>query len=772
MKSILCLIALLFSIHTYAQQRVTVSGTVTERGSGEALIGATVSVKGNPTLGTTANEYGHYSLTLNPGSYTLLFQFLGFNTIERDIELNQPLSLTVKLEENLQELEEVVVSSGSAQSRLKRAEMGVERLSSREMARIPVLLGERDVLKSLHYIPGIKQAGEGNTGFYVRGGGADQNLILLDEAPVYNASHLLGFFSTFNSDAIRDITIYKGGMPAQYGGRLSSVLDMKMNEGNNHSFHSAGSLGLISTKLSLEGPIQKEKSSFFLSGRRTYADLFLKLSNKENLRNNKLYFYDINAKANYILSNRDKLFVSLYAGRDKLGFQNIFGVGWGNTTATVRWNRQASPRMFINTSLIYSKFNYNVDVNFGGSGIDILSEIRDWNIKQEFQYTANPKNLFRFGLNSIHHAIQPGKASSSVPDRIIPKAFQKRAAWESALFASHSLELSANLNVTYGLRLSFFSVLGGGNLYNFDDTGAITDTLSYPSLKVVKTYIHAEPRLSFSYRLSESSSIKGSYGRNTQNMHLLSNATMASPFDRWTPSSNYIKPEIADQISIGYYRTFSDDTYDFSVESYYKKLQNQIDYKDGAEPLRTEVIESDLVFGKGRAYGVEFFLKKRHGKLNGWIGYTLSRSEKRIEKVNQNRWYPAKQDRTHDISVVAIYTLNPKWSLSANWVYATGNAVTYPSGKYIVDNQVVNYYSERNGYRVEPYHRLDAGATRTLNKRGKYSAELSFGIYNLYGRANPFMIIFREDPKDVTRTQAVKYSLFKMVPSISYNFRF
>ncbi|MGE4569247.1 MAG: carboxypeptidase-like regulatory domain-containing protein [Bacteroidales bacterium] len=772
MKNLLYLLSLLFCIHTSAQQRVTISGTVKEKGSGEALIGASVSVKGSPTLGTTANEYGHYSLTLNPGNYILLFQSIGFTTQERAIVLNQPLSLAVELEENLLELEEVVVSSGSAQSRLRRAEMGVERLSSREMARIPVLLGERDVLKSLQYIPGIKQAGEGNTGFYVRGGGADQNLILLDEAPVYNASHLLGFFSTFNSDAIRDITIYKGGMPAQYGGRLSSVLDMKMNEGNNQTFHSAGSLGLISTKLSLEGPIQQDKSSFFLSGRRTYADLFLKLSNKENLRNNKLYFYDINAKANYILSTRDKLFVSLYAGRDKLGFQNIFGVGWGNTTATVRWNRQASPRMFINTSLIYSNFNYNVDVNFGGSGIDILSEIRDWNIKQEFQYTANPKNLFRFGFNAIHHAIQPGKASSSVPDRIIPKAFQKRAALENALFASHSLEFSEKLNITYGLRLSFFSVLGGGDLYRFDDSGAITDTLSYPSWRLVKTYIHAEPRLSFSYRLSESSSIKGSYARNTQNMHLLSNATMASPFDRWTPSSNLIKPEISDQYSIGYYRTFFDDNYDFSVESYYKNLQNQIDYKDGAEPIRTEVIESDLVFGKGRAYGIELFLKKRYGKLNGWIGYTLSRSEKRIEKINQNRWYPAKQDRTHDISIVAFYTLSPKWSLSANWVYATGNAVTYPSGKYIVDDQVVNYYSERNGYRVEPYHRLDAGATHTLKKRGKYSAELSFGIYNLYGRANPFMIIFREDPKDVTRTQAVKYSLFKMVPSISYNFKF
>ena len=772
MKCFLLLIALIISTHSFAQQRVTVSGAITEKGSGEALIGASVSVKGNPTLGATANEYGNYSLTLTPGNYTLVYQYMGYLTIERELLLSQPLSLSVEMEENSLELEEVVVSSGSAQARLQRAEMGVERLSSREMARIPVLLGERDVLKTLQFIPGIKQAGEGNTGIYVRGGGADQNLILLDEAPVYNASHLLGFFSTFNADAIRDITIYKGGMPAQYGGRLSSVLDMKMNEGNNRTFHMNGSLGLISTKLNIEGPIQKEKSSFFLSGRRTYADLFLKLSNKENLRNNKLYFYDINAKANYILSERDKLFISLYTGRDKLGFENIFGVGWGNTTATLRWNHKASPRLFSNTSLIFSHFSYNVDVNFGGSGLDILSQIRNLNLKQEFQYVANPRNNFRFGFNSIYHTIEPGKVTSSVPDRIIPKAFQDRDAWENALYISHSLEASSRLNITYGLRLSFFSILGGSNLYRLDEGGNITDTLSYPSWRLVKTYIHPEPRLSFSYRLSESSSVKGSYARNTQNMHLLSNATMASPFDRWTPSSNLIKPEIADQISLGYYQSFAADKYDFSIESYYKWLQNQIDYKDGAEPIRTEVIESDLVFGKGRAYGVEFFLKKRYGRLNGWIGYTLSRTEKRIEAVNNNRWYPAKQDRTHDISIVAMYTLTPRWNLSANWVYATGNAVTYPSGKYIVDDQVVNYYSERNGYRVEAYHRLDVGATHQLKKSERFSSELTFGVYNLYGRANPFMIIFREDPKDASRTQAVKYSLFKMVPSITYNFKF
>ncbi|MDD4032299.1 MAG: TonB-dependent receptor, partial [Bacteroidales bacterium] len=647
-----------------------------------------------------------------------------------------------------------------------------ERLSTKEINNLPVLLGERDVLKVLQYIPGIKSSGDGNTGIYVRGGGSDQNLMMLDEAPVYNASHLLGFFSTFNSDAIRDVTVYKGEMPAQYGGRLSSVLDIKMNEGNNQKYRVSGDIGLISAKINAEGPIQKDKSSFFLSARRTYADLFLKLSSDESLRNNQLYFYDINAKANYIISDKDKVYFSLYTGRDNLSLDDLFGLDWGNTTTTLRWNHVINARLFSNTSAIYSKYNYNVLVDLGGSDLSIKSSIRDWNLKQEFQYLANPNSTFRFGINSIYHTIVPGSISSSDPETIHPKEFQKRYSWENALFGSHTLTINSRLNLIYGLRFSSFSILGKGDFYTLDENHEVTDTTTYSAGQFVKTYFQIEPRISASYKISEKSSLKASYTRNTQNLHLLTNSTLSSPADRWTASSNLIQPEISDQVSLGYFRTFKDERFEFSAEAYYKRMQNQIDYRDGADPMRTEIVEKDLLYGKGRAYGIELFLKKRTGRLNGWIGYTLSRTEKRIAEINENRWYPAKQDRTHDISLVVMYELNDKWSLSGTWVYATGNAVTFPSGKYIVDGQVINYYTERNGYRVPSYHRMDLGATRKLRTTKKFSSELSFSLYNAYGRANPFMIEFRESPSDPSRSEAVKYSLFKMIPSISYRFTF
>ncbi len=589
---------------------------------------------------------------------------------------------------------------------------------------------------------------------------------------MYNAAHLLGFFSTFNSDAIRDLTLYKGGMPAQYGGRLSSVMDLRMNEGNNQHMGVTGSLGLISSKLSLEGPIQKDRSSFFLSARRTYADMFLKLSSDEGIRNNTLYFYDINAKANYILSPTNKVFFSLYSGRDNMGVRDLFGMAWGNTTATLRWNHVLNARFFSNTSFILSKYNYRVSLDLEDTRVSIRSIIQDWNLKQEFQYYHNPGSTFRFGFHSVYHTLTPGQIRSSDPESIHPKDFQKRRAWENALYASHTLKVSPSVNVIYGMRLSAFSILGGSDYYQLNGSREVTGTLSYPKGSFIKTYFRPEPRLSANLRLSEYSSLKTSFARNIQNLHLLSNSTLSSPTDRWIPSSEYIKPEISDQITLGYFRSLHEGDLELSAEAYYKDMQHQIDYKDGADPVGKEIVETELLFGEGRAYGLEFCLKKPAGRLSGWIGYTLSRTEKRIEGINQNRWYPARQDHTHDISVVAMWDLNERWSFSASWVFLTGQAVTFPSGKYVVDDQTVFYYTERNGYRSQPYHRLDLGATCQLTRGQRFRSELSISLYNAYGRANPFMIVFRDSKTLPGQTEAVKYSLFRMVPSVSYNFKF
>lgn len=770
-KSCLFLFLIFTASHSVlAQQKYTLSGTIRDEQTGEALTGASVSVVGSPSLSAAANEYGFYSLTLPAGTYQMISNYLGYAAKTIEVSLLQSVILPIELRAGSVQLQEVVVTPVT--NILTFPQTSSEKLNIQNISKIPVFMGERDVLKTLQLIPGVKAAGEGNSGFYVRGGASDQNLMLLDEAPVYNASHLLGFFSTFNSDAIRDLTVYKGGMPAQYGGRLSSVLDLKMNEGNNRKLGANGSIGLISTKLSVEGPIQNGKSSFFISGRRTYADLFLKLSSDEGIRNNKLYFYDLNAKANYILSQKDKLFLSLYSGRDNLGVKDLFGLQWGNTTATLRWNHLLNGRFFVNTSFIFSKYDYNVSVDLDDSEITIQSTIQDWNLKQEYQYYAGPSSTFRFGFNSIYHTITPGKIRSSDPATINAKDFQKRFSWENALFGSHTLTVSDHFSMVYGLRLSSFSVLGKGDYYTLNAEHVVTDTISYCSGQFIKTYFQLEPRFSANMQISGESSLKASYARNTQNLHLLSNSTLSSPTDRWVSSSEIIKPELSDQISLGYFRSPKGGVYELSVEGYYKWMQHQIDYKDGADPAGTEIVETELLFGKGRAYGVEFFLKKTSGRLNGWIGYTLSRTEIKIDGINRNHWYPAKQDRTHDFSVVAIYELNKKWSLSGTWVYSTGNAVTFPSGKYQVDNQTVFYYTERNGYRQQSYHRLDLGATCQLKKTEQYSSELTISLYNAYGRANPFMILFRDSKTDPERTEAVKYSLFKMIPSVSYNFKF
>ncbi|MDB5274832.1 MAG: TonB-dependent receptor [Chitinophagaceae bacterium] len=751
------------------ESKFSLSGHVKDAKTGEELIGAIIVINEIPSTGAATNAYGFYSITIPQGSYTATVQYLGYQPITMPVELTKNVKLDFTLAEAAEEVE-VVVTGVRADDNITKTEMGVEKLDMQQAKKIPVFFGEKDIMKTLQLLPGVKYVGDGNSGFYVRGGSADQNLILLDEATVYNASHLLGFFSVFNSDAIKDVTLYKGTQPANYGGRLSSVLDIKMKDGNAKKLTISGGVGLIASRVLVEAPIKKDRGSFMISARRTYADMFLKLSKDTSLNKAKLYFYDINVKANYKLNENNKLFLSGYFGKDVLGFGNTFGINWGNATGTVRLNHLFSDKLFSNTSLIFSNYNYKVNVNSGGNNINIISRIRDYSLKQDFQYYISTKHELKFGLNSIYHKIVPGAITSTTTTKDLN--LPNKNAWENAVYVSHHVKATAKFSFEYGLRLSSFSLIGPGTFYTFDQAGNTTDSANYTSNHFVKTYLNLQPRAVANYIINTKSSVKASYSRNTQYMHLLSNSTSGNPTDLWIPSSNNVKPELCDQVSLGYFRNFKDNTFEFSAETYYKAFQNQVDYRNGAQLNFNSTVESQLLYGIGRAYGIEFLIKKKQGRFNGWIGYTLSRTEKKINGINNDSWYPAKQDQTHNISIVAIYDLTKKWTISSNFVYNTGNAVSFPSGKYNVDGKVVFYYTERNGYRMPAYMRLDIGATYQAKKTEKFESSWNFSVYNALGRENAYSITFRQDPNDASKTQAVKTALFRWVPSITYNFKF
>lgn len=771
----LLLVLFFFCIQSslFAQNKWVINGVVKDKKTGELLIGAAVKIEG-ANNGTISNSYGFYSLTVKEGKYNLIVSFQGFQLYTQAISITANMQLDIFLTPQATTLTEVTVTTKKKNDNITKPQMGVEKLNINEINQLPVLFGERDILKSIQLLPGIKSAGEGNSGFYVRGGSSDQNLILLDEAPVYNAAHLLGFFSTFNSDAIKDVSVYKGTMPAQYGGRLSSVEDVKMKDGNNKDYDVSGGVGLIASRLNIEGPIVKDKGSFIVSGRRTYADAFLKFSKDTTIKSNKLYFYDLNAKANYILGKKDRLFLSGYFGRDVLGFWQTFNTDWGNSTATLRWNHVVNNRLFSNTSVIYSKFEYNINIKSGQDNIHIDSQIEDFNLKQDFDLFINNANKLKFGANVIHHEVSPGKISSDNPG-FKSNFTQNKSSWESAAYISHELAATDKLNIVYGLRLTNLSVWGPGSFYKYDSAGNTTDTLKYAAGQLVASYWNVEPRVSASYQLNEVTSFKASYTRNIQNLHLISNSTSGSPTDLWLSSSNNLKPEIADQISAGFFKNFKNNMYEFSAEAYYKWMQNQIDYRSGAQLRGDDNVESQLLLnGVGRAYGLELLVRKKAGKLTGWIGYTISRTEKRFDGIDNGKWFAARQDRTHDLAIVAIYKLNAQWSLSSNFIYYTGSAVTFPSGKYRVNNATVFLYTERNGYRMPAYHRLDLAATydNKKNKNRKYQSSWTFGIYNLYGRDNAYSIEFKDDPNNPTKTIAEQTTLFRFVPSITWNFKF
>lgn len=768
-KFYLSILVLLISFQTFGQSKVTISGTVSDSASGETLIGANVSIKELPGKTITTNHYGYYSLTIPKGKYTVNVGYLAYKKFEKEIDLSMNRQLEIKLEADSKVLAGVEVFGKQKNHNIVSTDVGLEKLDVKNIAKIPVIFGEADLIKTLKLTPGIKSVGEGSGGMYVRGGTNSQNLILLDEAIVYNADHLLGFFSTFNSDAIKNIEMYKGTAPAEYGGRISSVLDVKMNDGNNQNFHIGGGIGLISSRLNVEGPIKKGKGSFLITGRRTYADLFLKLSKDTLINNNQLYFYDINAKANYSIDSKNRIYFSGYLGRDVFNFSKRFGINWGNSTGTLRWNHIWNDKLFSNTSLINSIYDYKVEIASTRS-FSLTSIIKDWNLKHEFEYYINSENTLKFGLNSILHTLTPGQLETT-DTVLIAMKLQKKYAIENALFVSYLWKPTSKLTINSGLRLASFQLLGPGDFYS-EKNGIISDTTHYNLGKIVQTYSYLEPRVNMAYILNESNSLKASYTRNTQNIHQVSNSTSSAPTDIWITSSNNVKPEIGDQISLGFFKNFNKNNYQLSAELYYKWMQNQVDLKNGAEIRANEHIEGELLFGKGRAYGLELLLKKKYGQLSGWAGYTFSRTERQIDGINNGNWYPARQDITHDFSIVGMYDINNKWTVSASWVFNTGNAVTFPSGKYLIDGKIRYYYTERNGYRMPDYHRLDLGATLTLKKTKTTESSVNFSIYNAYGQKNAYSIDFEQDSDDPTKIKTVMTYLFTFVPSVTYNFKF
>jgi hypothetical protein len=768
---------LLFSITSApfllsAQQRFAISGTVRDASTGETLIGATVRLQSaTQNSGIATNAYGFYSLTANEGEYSLIVSYSGYQSNTQKITLNKALKINIELAA-VSDLQEVVISASERKNEnVKSPQMGLNKINMADLDNVPILFGEKDVLKTIQLLPGVKAGGEGNTGFFVRGGAADQNLILLDEATVYNSSHLLGFFSTFNADAIKDVSLYKGGMPSQYGGRLSSVLDVKMQDGNDKEYGFEGGLGLIASRIKAEGPIVKNKSSFMISARRTYIDLLLKASGDSALKNNTLNFYDINAKVNYKFDDKNTLFLSGYFGQDNIGIKDLFANDWGNTTATIRWNHVFNNRLFSNTSLIYNKYNYAIELLDENSSAKVKSLIRDFNFKEDLQYYSN-NHILRFGLHATHHRIAPSDITTSAGSSFNPLSIENRYGLELAVYASDEWTIGDKFNLLYGLRLSQFSLLGPGTLNTYDSSGEISSSSTYKSGEFVKNYFNLEPRLSASYTLNEKNSIKASYNRNTQNIHILSNSGSSSPTDQYVMSSNNIKPEIADQVALGFFKNSESNAYEFSAEVYYKWLQNQIDYRDAAELTANKDVESELLYGEGRAYGLELYGKKTKGKLTGWLSYTLSKTERQFDEINKGKYFNAKQDRTHDLALVAMYALSRRWTVSANYIYSTGNAVTYPAGKYNVGGLTTYYYTDRNANRMPYTSRLDLGATLKGKETKKFRTSWTFSVYNALNRKNPYSIQFRDKENDPTRTEAVQTSLFGIIPSVTYNFKF
>ena len=778
----------LFSISGFAQSKATLSGYLKDAQTGEGLIGATVYVD-EIKSGTTTNVYGYYAVSLPVGSYTVTFNFLGFQADTRQIDLQNDQVLNIEMQPDQKMLQAVEITAEKENQNVTSMDIGVEKMDSKMIKDIPQFMGEVDIIRSIQLLPGVSTVGEGATGFNVRGGNIDQNLILLDEATVFNSSHLFGFFSVFNADAVKDLTLYKGGIPAKYGGRLSSVLDVRQKEGNSKKFAGSAGIGLVSSRLMLEGPIVEDKVSFMIAGRRSYGDLLLPIFN-EDFRGDQLFFYDVNAKINYKISDKDRLFLSGYFGADRFKFGNDFQSYWGNTTATLRWNHLFGPRLFSNFSAIYSDYNYSLGVPEGNQAFEWKAGIRNTNAKADFTFFPNPNNTVSFGVNSIFYNFSPGNAQGLGDVTIFDQVeVQGEKATELAVYISNEQSITPLLSVQYGLRYSYFMNLGPRDIFLYTDGNptseeAIIGTQSFEKGEIIKDYGGLEPRLALNYTFSERTSVKAGYNRMRQYLHLVSNTTAATPLDIWTPAGKYVKPATVDQVSVGYFRNFSSNMYQVSAEVYYKQYRDLLDYKNNAQLLLSEHIETELLQGDGRAYGLEFQIEKVKGDLTGWISYTLSRSELQVDGINNGDFYASNYDKTHDISVVAQYQLSDKWKFGGNFAFMTGRPITYPDSRYVYEGITVPNYTNRNGGRTPAYHRLDLSATLTpqkkkekvlffINRPDSWQSSWTFSVYNAYARRNPYSIFFQQDEDNPQITEAYRLSIFgSVIPGITYNLTF
>jgi hypothetical protein len=771
-------------------EKHTISGTIKDAKNGEELIGASVSVPSLKT-GASTNAYGFFSLTLPEGTYEIEFSYIGYVVQKKTVVLKQNTKINIELKESDKELKELVVKTDKINNdNVSQNKMSVVKIDVKQVKKIPILLGEVDIIKAIQLLPGVQAAGDGSTNFIVRGGNIDHNLVLLDEAVVYNPSHVLGFFSTFNGDAVKDFEIYKGGIPAQYGGRLASVLDVHMKDGNSKKLGVTGGIGILSSRLTVEAPIIKDKSSFLISGRRSYFDVFFPLDKR--LSDVTAYFGDLNIKLNYAISDKDKIYLSGYFGRDDLGFASTFGFGWGNKTGTLRWNHVFTDKLFVNTSLVYSRYDYNFDINISENlNFSRLNYIDDLNLKIDGNYFINAKSHIKFGAKANNYVFQPGELEKITATSVIdPSQLPKKRARQYDVYASHTIKVGPRLSTEYGARLSVFSNVGEGRKINylngsptyvengfikqspFNTTNTYTN---YGKGEVYNTYVGFEPRINVTYLLNESSSLKGSYNRMYQYMHLIQNITASTGQEFWTPSDNYIKPQSADQFAIGYFRNFMDNKIEFSAETYYKKMSNTVELRDGADIQFNEAIEAQVVAGQGRAYGLELFLRKQSGKTTGWLGYTLSKSERQADNVNENQWYSFRFDRTNYLTIVVNQVLTDRISISGNFIYATGEAFSQASQRYSIlgGTQPSIYYGARNNARFPDYHRADVSLTIGRKKKPskvyKNESDIVIAIYNVYGRKNAYTLSYGLEN---TVPVVYKWYLFTFVPSITYNFKF
>ncbi len=792
---LLTFLLLIFSLFSFAQQKFTISGSITEASSNETLIGVTIAVPELRT-GVTTNEYGFYSLTLPEGEYQIQVSYLGFKTINQTLSLTADQKINYQLIEEAEQLQEVIVTDDVEKLDIRTPQMSVNAMSIETIKKIPVILGEADVIKSILLLPGVTNAGEGASGFNVRGGAVDQNLILLDEAIIFNSSHLFGFFSVFNPDAIKDIKLFKGGIPARYGGRVSSVLDIYQKEGNSKQLKINGGIGLVASRLLVEGPIIKDKAAFLIGGRGSYAHLFLPLFNQDNTA----YFYDLNTKFNFNINENNNVYFSGYFGRDVFGINESFVNTYGNSVGNFRWNHLFSDKLFSNLSLIYSDYYYGLKLDF--VGFDWNSGIQNFNVKYDLKHYLNDKLQINYGLNNIYYSFNPGKiAPSNADSGIVEDQLTKKYANEFAAYIDVEHDITENLSLGYGVRFSNFIRLGQDELNVYENDNPINfdpSLLLYQEASPVETintkgenlatFNNFEPRVSLSYSFNENSSIKASYTRLAQYLHLISNTSSPTPLDVWTPSGPFTKPQLLDQYAFGLFKNLKDGDYSIETEVFYKEVQNRIDYIDGANLIANDAIETVILNGEARAYGLEFLLRKNTGKFQGWLAYTLSKSEQRTPGrvanttngisnletgINFGQWYNTPYDKTHDISLFASYDVDDKWNFNSNFVYQTGQPTNYPVGQFEFQGLTVPYYGLRNQERLPAYHRVDISATMTprKNKGRKLKSEWVFSIYNVYSRKNAASINFRRNV-DSGANEAIRTSIFGIVPAVTYNFKF